>query len=199
MNLKTILATIMLTTFLTTISKSQSEKYSLSFGGSYMIPKKEIKKSFNFLKGLEISLSRPISEKSSVGITYYSGYRWGEEPIQSRLLEQKINADGLSINYKHELFNSKILKPFYEIGIGYEKFKFGRNNGSNRVTEITKGETFGIGTGLKVNLGKKKNVSAYLGAVKEFFIPNSKTNQKYSNIKLNAGMTFKINSKNKSK
>lgn len=199
MNLRKIFTTLLLTTFIVTTAKSQSEKYSFSLGGSYMLPKKELKEDFNFLKGLEISLSTPVSEKSSLGLIYYSGYRWGEEPISTRLLEKKINADGFAINYSHNMLDSKIVKPFYEFGVGYEKFKFGKNYGSNRVTEITKGETFNMGGGVKVNLGKKKNTAIYLGAKKEFFFPNSKTSQKYSNIKLNAGMTFKINSKNKSK
>jgi hypothetical protein len=199
MNINKIFTTLLITTLLTTKAKSQSEIFSLSFGGSYMFPKKELKESFGFLKGLEVSLSTPVSENSSIGMKYYSGYRWGEEPISTRLLEQKINADGFSINYNHELFDSKIIKPFYEFGLGYEKFKFGKNYGSKRVTEITKGETLNIGAGVKINLGKKKNTAIYLGAKKEFFLSNSKTNNNYSNIKLNAGMALRINSKNKQK
>lgn len=187
----------MLTTFLTTAAKSQSAKYSFSFGGSYMIPKKELKQSFNFLKGLEVSFTKPISEKSSLGITYYSGYRWGEEPIQTRALEPKINAEGISINYNHNIFSSSRIKPFYEFGIGYERFRLGRNEEQKRINETTKGETLDIGAGVKISLNKKRNKEIYFGVKKEFFIPNSKTSQKYSNMKINAGITFKKFPKNK--
>ena len=164
-----------------------------------MLPKKELEKSFNFLKGMEISFAKPIDEKSSVGITYYSGYRWGEEPIQTRLLEQKINADGLAVNYNHNILVWKIVKPFYELGIGYEKFRLARNEGQKRITENTRGETLSLGIGTKINLNKKRNKELYFGIKKEFFLPNSKTTQKYSNIKINAGINFKIYPKNKQK
>jgi hypothetical protein len=195
MNLKIVLSTIVLATFLTTVSKAQSEKYSFSLGGSYMIPKSELKKSFNFLKGLEISLARPISEKSSLGITYYSGYRWGTEPAKSIELESKINADGLSVNYNHNIIASSIVKPFCELGIGYEKFRLGRNEGQKRIIENIDGETLNLAAGAKISINKKRNKEIYFSVKKEFFVPNSKTSQKYSNIKINAGITFKRISK----
>jgi hypothetical protein len=201
MNLNKILAAITLTTFMTMVSKaqSQSEKYSFSVGGSYMIPKKELKQTFNFLKGLEMSFAIPINTKSSVGLTYYSGYRWGTEPAKSIELESKINADGFSINYNHEIMASKIIKPFYELGIGYEKFRLGRSEGQKRITENIGGGTLNLGAGTSINLNKKKNKELYFGIKKEFFIPNSKTNQKYSNIKITTGMNFKKYSRSKLK
>jgi hypothetical protein len=197
MNLKIILAASALTTFLTTTAQSQSEKYSFSFGGSYVIPKSELKKSFNFLKGLEVSFAMPITEKSSMGITYYSGYRWEKEPVQSIELEPKINADGLSINYNHNLKIKSVVNPFYEVGIGYERFILGMNENQKRIIESTKGETLDFGGGVKVNISKKKNKELYFGIKEEFFIPNSKTSQKYSNTKINAGINFKKYKKNK--
>ena len=199
MNLKTILTTIALTTLFTTTVQSQSEKYSFSLEGSYMIPKGELKKNFNFLKGLEISFAMPINQKSSIGVTYYSGYKWGTESINCIELEPKINADGLSINYNHNLTIKSAVKPFYEFGVGYERFILGMSDNEKRIIEKTKGETLKFGGGIKVNISKKKNKELYLGLKKEFFVPNSKTNQKYSNIKLNAGITFKKYPRCKSK
>jgi hypothetical protein len=177
MNLKKILTTMVLATSLSTLSLAQQEKYSLSIGGSYMIPEKELRKDFNFLKGLEISLEKLINEKSSVGISYYSGYKWGPEP-PTRELEPKINADKLSISYNHKIRTQSKVKPFYKLGIGYERFNLGINEEQKRIIESVNGETLNFGIGTKINLNKKKN-------------------QKYSNLKINVGINFKKHKKDK--
>jgi hypothetical protein len=196
MNLKKILTTIAFATSLSVLSLAQQEKYSLSIGGSYMIPKRELRKNFNFLKGLEISIEKPINQKSSLSISYYSGYKWGPEP-QTRELEPKINADELSISYNHKIRTQSKVKPFYELGLGYERFGLEINKGQKRIMENTNGETLNFEIGAKINLNKKKNKELYLGIEKELFISNTKTNQRYSNIKINVGINFKKYSRSK--
>ena len=190
MNLKKILTTIALTTSLTTLSFSQQEKYSLFIGGSYMIPKKELIQDFNILKGLEISLEKPITQKSSIGLAYYSGYKWGHE-TQTKGLEPKINADKLSIIYKHKIRTSSKIKPFYKIGIGYEKFKLGKNIEHKRVIQKISGGALDFEIGTKININKRKNKEVYFGIEKELFFPNTKTNIKYSNFKIKVGIILK--------
>jgi opacity protein-like surface antigen len=189
MNLKKIL-TIFLGTSLTTISLSQTERFSLSLGASYTIPRKDIKEDFDLLKGLEISFEKPINPKSSIGASYYSGYKWGNQ-LQTRDLESKINAYELSVFYNHKLNTSSGIKPFYKIGIGYGQFKLEESKEQKRTIKSTNGETLNFGIGAKIDLNKKKNKGIYFGIENEFFIPNKKTNKKYSNIKINVGIDLK--------
>jgi hypothetical protein len=194
MDLKKTLTTALLSTSLVASSFSQQEKYSLSFGASYMIPKKELRGDFNSLKGIEVGFEKPINQKSSLKLNYCSGYRWGKQ-IDARELEPKINADELSIFYNHKISTSSKIKPFYGLGIGYERFKLGTNKDETRIIEKTDGETLGFEIGANFKLNKKDNKELYIGIKKEFFIPNKKTEEKYSNIRFTLGINFKRISK----
>lgn len=192
MNLNKLLTTTALATFLTVTSFSQTERYSLSIGGAYMFPKQKLRTDFNMLKGFEIGLEKSINTKSSIGINYYSGYGWGEQK-QSRELEPKINADGFNVFYTHKIktkISSKVI-PFYSLGIGYEKFKLEKSETGSRLIKRTNGEELNFEIGAKIGINKRKNKELYLSLKKEFFIPNTKTNQNYSNIKFNLGINFK--------
>jgi hypothetical protein len=195
MNLRKLLLSTALTTILITPSFSQFEKYSLSLGGSFRIPKKELRQDFNILKGIEASFEKPINEKFSIGTTYYSGYKWGKQKFSTRELEPKINAEEFSLFYKHRIGNYCKIKPFYKLGIGYEKFKLEENKNEKRLIEKINGETLNLEIGTQIELNKKNNKELYLSIKKEFFIPNLKTEEKYSNIQLNLELNFKKFSK----